>query len=143
MRTTLKKFNAHGLMPNTANYVTYEGSLTFPGCFETVTWIIMNTPIYITREDVSESELLEILLQLQIWNDLQQTDTKQSDPVFMSPNYRPLRALNARLLRTNINVKYKVSLTTVFRQPDSGSADRDLYEQSLRRYGLSNESISN
>ncbi|KAK0396223.1 hypothetical protein QR680_001626 [Steinernema hermaphroditum] len=94
-KTMLKKFNVHGLLPKTTNYVTYEGSLTFPGCYETVTWVIMNNPVYITRED------------LQIWNDLQQTEFKQPNPVFMFPNYRPLKTLNGRLLRTNIRVKYK------------------------------------
>ncbi|VDN07386.1 unnamed protein product [Thelazia callipaeda] len=95
MKTTLKRFSAYGLLPQTENYITYEGSLTFPGCFETVTWVIMNNPIYITKED------------LQIWNDLQQTENKQLSPIFMSPNYRPLKPLNGRLLRTNINIKYK------------------------------------
>uniref|UniRef100_A0A5S6PIX4 Carbonic anhydrase like protein 2, putative n=2 Tax=Brugia malayi TaxID=6279 RepID=A0A5S6PIX4_BRUMA len=94
-KTILKRFSAYGLLPQTQDYITYEGSLTFPGCFETVTWVIMNNPIYITKED------------LQIWNDLQQTETKQLSPVLMSPNYRPLKPLNGRLLRTNINIKYK------------------------------------
>ncbi|VDK66879.1 unnamed protein product [Anisakis simplex] len=94
-KTLVKRFSAYALLPHTEDYITYEGSLTFPGCYETVTWIIINNPIYITKED------------LQIWNDLQQTETKQPNPVFMSPNYRPLKALNGRLLRTNINIKYK------------------------------------
>ncbi|MCP9262283.1 putative carbonic anhydrase-like protein 2 [Dirofilaria immitis] len=94
-KTILRRFNAYGLLPQTQDYITYEGSLTFPGCFETVTWVIMNNPIYITKED------------LQIWNDLQQTETKQLSPILMSPNYRPLKPLNGRLLRTNINIKYK------------------------------------
>lgn len=42
-----------------------------------------------------------------IWDDLQQTDQKQSMPVFMAPNYRPLKSINGRLFRTNINVEYK------------------------------------
>lgn len=46
---------------------------------------------------------------MQIWNDLQQTETKQLSPVLMSPNYRPLKPLNGRLLRTNINIRYKVN----------------------------------
>jgi carbonic anhydrase len=95
-KTKLKRFHPSQLMPNTEQYVTYEGSLTFPGCYETVTWVILNNPIYINKEDLA------------IWNDLQQTSTKQSNPVFMAPNYRPLKPLNGRLIRTNINVRYKV-----------------------------------
>ncbi|CAD6198208.1 unnamed protein product [Caenorhabditis auriculariae] len=85
------------LLPRTSQYVTYEGSLTYPGCHETVTWVIMNNPIYITKED------------LQIWNELQKTESKSSEPSFMTPAYRPLRSLNGRLLRTNINVGYRES----------------------------------
>ncbi|KAK6738908.1 hypothetical protein RB195_020790 [Necator americanus] len=95
MKTTLRKLHPAGLIPRTNHYVTYEGSLTIPGCHETVTWIIMNNPIYITRDD------------LQIWNELQKTESKQADPAYMTPAYRPLKALNGRLLRTNINVNYK------------------------------------
>ncbi|MFH4975321.1 hypothetical protein AB6A40_002030 [Gnathostoma spinigerum] len=98
-KTTLQNFNVYGFMPKTDDYISYEGSLTFPGCYETVTWIIMNNPIYITLED------------LQIWGDLQQTEEKQPNPVLMSPNYRPLKALNGRLIRTNINVKYRPNST--------------------------------
>lgn len=129
-KTILTRFHPSELLPNTKHYVTYEGSLTYPGCYETVTWIVMNNPIYITREDVSfvlkcfhggtslnmfvshnEKFLLKQsfsphFFQLSIWNDLQQTEIKQSNPVFMSPNYRPLKPLNNRLIRTNINIKY-------------------------------------
>ncbi|KAI6196777.1 hypothetical protein M3Y94_01149000 [Aphelenchoides besseyi] len=92
--TKLHKFKPFDLLPDTSLYVTYEGSLTHPGCQETVTWIIMNQPVYITREDLS------------IWDQMQQTE-KQSTPVYMSPNYRPLKPLNGRLFRTNIKADIK------------------------------------
>lgn len=40
------------LLPATQDYMTYEGSQTQPGCSETVTWIIMNKPVYITPKQV-------------------------------------------------------------------------------------------
>lgn len=52
LATHLERFRPSGLMPKTEHYVTYEGSLTYPGCFETVTWIIMNSPIYTTLDNV-------------------------------------------------------------------------------------------
>ena len=33
--------------------MTYDGSLSQPGCQETVTWIIINRPIIIDRQQVS------------------------------------------------------------------------------------------
>ena len=33
--------------------MTYEGSTTYPGCWETVTWIVMNKPIYISRPEMN------------------------------------------------------------------------------------------
>ena len=41
------------LLPETRDYMTYEGSLTQPSCYETVTWIVFNKPIYVTKDDVS------------------------------------------------------------------------------------------
>ena len=49
----LAKFSVHALLPETLNYITYEGSMTKPGCYETVTWIIMNKPVYVTSKQVS------------------------------------------------------------------------------------------
>ncbi|CCD68342.1 Putative carbonic anhydrase-like protein 2 [Caenorhabditis elegans] len=95
--TNLTDFQPSALLPKTSHYVTYEGSLTFPGCHETVTWVILNNPIYITNDD------------LQIWNEMQKTETKQPEPSYMTPAYRPLKSLNGRLVRTNINVGSKQS----------------------------------
>lgn len=53
--TNLTDFQPAALLPKTAHYVTYEGSLTYPGCHETVTWVILNNPVYITNDDVSIS----------------------------------------------------------------------------------------
>lgn len=40
---------------DTEHYMTYEGSTTAPGCHETVTWIVLNKPIYITLQQVSHA----------------------------------------------------------------------------------------
>ena len=40
------------LLPATSDYMTYEGSMTQPGCQETVTWIIMNKPLYMSIHHV-------------------------------------------------------------------------------------------
>lgn len=49
---TIKSFSVHDLLPEINAYMTYEGSLTIPGCQETVTWILINKPIFLTRQQV-------------------------------------------------------------------------------------------
>jgi len=51
-RVHIRHLSINGLLPTTGDYVTYDGSLTQPGCQETVTWIIINKPIYISNEHV-------------------------------------------------------------------------------------------
>lgn len=51
----LVDLNPLQLLPHTENYVTYDGSLTYPGCYETVIWTILNNPLYLTRADVYDS----------------------------------------------------------------------------------------
>ncbi|KAG7266975.1 hypothetical protein CRUP_014251 [Coryphaenoides rupestris] len=41
--------NIEEIYPETNSFITYDGSMTIPPCFETVTWILMNKPVYITR----------------------------------------------------------------------------------------------
>lgn len=50
----IKHISVRGLLPDTEHYMTYEGSTTAPGCHETVTWIVLNKPIYITLQQVSQ-----------------------------------------------------------------------------------------
>lgn len=52
----LRHISLHGLLPETEHYMTYEGSTTHPGCWETTSWIIFNKPIYITRQEVYSIE---------------------------------------------------------------------------------------
>lgn len=37
--------------------MTYEGSTTHPGCWETAVWLILNKPIYVTAREVSVDPL--------------------------------------------------------------------------------------
>jgi len=48
----VRHISIQGLVPQTDNYITYDGSLTQPGCQETVTWIIINKPLYISVDNV-------------------------------------------------------------------------------------------
>lgn len=43
------------LYPETWRFITYEGSLTVPPCLETVTWILMNKPVYVSHIEVNHN----------------------------------------------------------------------------------------
>ena len=49
----VRHVSVQGLLPKTDNFMTYDGSLTYPGCQETVTWVVMNKPMYISNDHVS------------------------------------------------------------------------------------------
>jgi hypothetical protein len=49
----IKTISLYGLLPETDFYMTYDGSTTHPGCWESVTWVILNKPIYVSRQIVS------------------------------------------------------------------------------------------
>lgn len=48
----IQDFCIKDLLPETTEYITYEGSMTVPGCEETVTWLIYNKPMCISQNDV-------------------------------------------------------------------------------------------
>ena len=71
------------LLPTIKHYITYEGSLTQPACHETVQWIVLNKPIYMSTH---QFHLLRHSLKSDGHGD----------------NYRPTQQLNHRSLRSNI-----------------------------------------
>nr|CDJ84825.1 Carbonic anhydrase domain containing protein [Haemonchus contortus] len=89
-RVELADLEPWRLLPYTRDLVTYEGSMTAPGCHETVTWIILNQPIHITKDHMAE------------WAKMVQTAQKSDDPQFLAPNRRAVQEFNSRLVRTNI-----------------------------------------
>ncbi|KAA0198291.1 Carbonic anhydrase, partial [Fasciolopsis buskii] len=83
------------LLPSTSQFITYQGSLPFPACHETVTWIVLNQAVIITEAQ------LQSLRQLRIG------PVKESGT--MANNYRPIQKLNGRSVRTNIDFDSSVS----------------------------------
>ncbi|KAK2165565.1 hypothetical protein LSH36_48g02019 [Paralvinella palmiformis] len=88
----IRHLSIHSLLPDTNDYMTYEGSLTMPGCFETVTWVIYNSPLIISNE--------HLMVMRDIW---QGDESNPKTP--MENNGRPTMDLNGRPIRTNINFK--------------------------------------
>jgi len=85
----VSNLNLAEILPDTEHYMTYEGSTTYPGCWETVTWIVMNKPIYISRP---EMYALKQLMQ----------GDKINPKSTLAPNSRPIQEGHNRSVRTNI-----------------------------------------
>ncbi|XP_047358161.1 carbonic anhydrase-related protein 10-like isoform X1 [Vespa velutina] len=83
-------FVVRDLLPDTKHYMTYDGSTTMPACHETTTWIILNKPIYITKQ------------QLHALRQLYQGDMKHPNAK-LGNNIRPIQPLHHRPIRTNID----------------------------------------
>ncbi|KAF7406450.1 hypothetical protein HZH68_005819 [Vespula germanica] len=80
------------LLPDTNGYMTYEGSTTHPGCWETAVWLILNKPIYITAQELYALRKL-----------MQGPASAPKAP--LGNNSRPLQDLHHRTIRTNINFR--------------------------------------
>lgn len=63
----LTGLNIEEIYPETNSFITYEGSMTIPPCFETATWILMNKPVYLTRMQVSFIELSQTKRNMARW----------------------------------------------------------------------------
>ncbi|KAK9875581.1 hypothetical protein WA026_009384 [Henosepilachna vigintioctopunctata] len=70
--------------------MTYEGSTTHPGCWETTVWILLNKPIYITKHELYQLRKL-----------MQGSEDAPKAP--LGNNARPIQPLHQRTIRTNIN----------------------------------------
>ena len=57
---------ARSLLPDTNYYLTYEGSLTQPGCHETVTWVLFNKPIYVARTQVLRCNIIVVVEKVKV-----------------------------------------------------------------------------
>ncbi|OXA52584.1 Carbonic anhydrase-related protein 10 [Folsomia candida] len=86
----IKTISLHGLLPETDYYMTYEGSTTHPGCWETVTWVIFNKPVYLSKQ------MLWALRQLR-------QGSRPETPKSHLLNVRPTQQMHHRTVRTNIN----------------------------------------
>lgn len=109
--TNVESFSIRNLIPDLEHFMTYEGSLTVPGCYETTTWIIINKSLTITRHDVRTFTIATINYwlsypQLYGLRKIMQGDV-DSPKAPLGNNIRPVQPINQRLIRTNIDFKQK------------------------------------
>ncbi|KAG9509161.1 putative carbonic anhydrase-like protein 1 [Fragariocoptes setiger] len=87
---TINGLTIGDLLTGADGLITYEGSLTTPGCHESTTWIILNKPLYINQEQINELRSVSV------------DEAELSSGTLMANNLRPCQAINNRLVRTNI-----------------------------------------
>ncbi|KYN03067.1 Carbonic anhydrase-related protein 10 [Cyphomyrmex costatus] len=133
----IKRFGVRELLPDTKHYMTYDGSTTMPACHETTTWIILNKPIYITKQQASIAgsykmhahapalERSRARRQLHALRQLMQGDEKQPNAP-LANNFRPPQPLHHRPVRTNIdfNVQGPKNCPTM---------NRDIYYKGIKQ----------
>ncbi|XP_076111042.1 carbonic anhydrase-related protein 10-like [Mytilus galloprovincialis] len=93
-RTTISGIPLEILFPNTDQYVTYHGSLTTPGCSESVTWIVLNRPINVKQEHLDRFRHLS-------------KGILGGPEAYLEHNVRPAMPSYDRLIKTNINFYQK------------------------------------
>ena len=89
-QTNIPRLSLAHIIPSTGEFITYEGSTTYPGCWETVTWIVMNKPLYVSRQE------------MEMFYQLRQGDGPVMEKAPLGNNLRPRQPVNNRAVRTNI-----------------------------------------
>ncbi|XP_037069435.1 carbonic anhydrase-like [Pollicipes pollicipes] len=82
-------------MPDTRRYWTYEGSLTTPPLYESVTWIVFAEPTEISREQLGEFRHLR-----RHTTDDEKGDDSDDDDGVIADNYRPPMPTGERAVRS-------------------------------------------
>lgn len=83
------------LIPKNSSYWTYEGSLTTPPCYESVTWIVFKEPIEVSQEQ------FEAFRELMSYKEGEGPKAPTDGPILK--NYRPPQPLMGRVVRDPAN----------------------------------------
>ncbi|KAH7644785.1 carbonic anhydrase-related protein 10-like [Dermatophagoides farinae] len=126
----LNRLNLKELLSDTKQFVTYEGSLTQPACFESVQWIILNKPLYISGHQLHQ-------LRTSLKSDGHQD------------NFRPIQQLNNRMVTTNIinhrlisDLRFKYDLEEIDFNTDNAYSKQLCYVNQPVAYKASNKRIT-
>ena len=83
---TLDSLQPYSFLPHDiTQFYTYKGSLTTPGCFESVQWFVFNHTVRISQVQLNKFRLYPF--------DGKRQDTKK---MLLSDNFRPVQPLNGR-----------------------------------------------
>ncbi|GAA6097102.1 carbonic anhydrase [Tachysurus ichikawai] len=87
-QTTFANFDTKSLLPASLNFWTYEGSLTTPPLYESVTWIVLKDPISVSSAQMEKFRKLLF-------------SSASEQPACMCNNYRPPQPIKGRKVRAN------------------------------------------
>ncbi|OQR76057.1 carbonic anhydrase-related protein 10-like, partial [Tropilaelaps mercedesae] len=107
----VRALSINELLPPTAALITYEGSLTTPGCEETATWIVLNRPLYMSP------------LQLSALRKLKQGESA-SPMAPLGNNFRLPQPLHQRAIRTNIDLVHSYQRAFTTNPPTNSGEER-------------------
>ncbi|XP_077967033.1 uncharacterized protein LOC120343427 [Styela clava] len=96
------------LLPDSASYYRYSGSLTTPPCYETVTWTVFQEPVEISQ---SQMEMLQSLKSVSAPDAIKDRVTASDDTDLstidnLGGNYRPVQSLNGRIVTSYLDIKF-------------------------------------
>ncbi|XP_062456495.1 carbonic anhydrase 9, partial [Rhea pennata] len=99
-------FNVAGLLPANLNlYFRYNGSLTTPPCYQTVTWTVFNQTVQLSQDQIS------VLV----------TALRGDDDSPLQNNFRELQKLHGR----HVLASFQTTLTSVKQMPPGGGSSSE------------------
>ncbi|XP_059163193.1 uncharacterized protein LOC131946442 [Physella acuta] len=91
-KVSLEGIQLDSLLPeNREDFYRYDGSLTTPGCYETVTWTVFKDTVKISEEQLKKLRKVKS----------NEKDTATNHYLPLVNNYRPVQPINARLIKAS------------------------------------------
>ena len=101
-------FNPYDILPNNiSDYWTYQGSLTTPPCYESVTWIVFREPIRISRQEIGKLRSLKSIAHFEVDTTNKYHDQMSllrncgKNPQCIGNNFRPVFPLGDRIVQSS------------------------------------------
>ena len=101
-------FNPYDMLPNNiSDYWTYQGSLTTPPCYESVTWIVFCEPIRISRQEIGKLRSLKSIAHFEVDTTNKYHDQMSllrncgKNPQCIGNNFRPVFPLGDRIVQSS------------------------------------------